>query len=175
MSKYMELCKKGENHRNQYFIYEDDCYKFAINLRSALVKYLDCPENRIVWNYFSSDFTCSDNTLSVIKFNAFNNMVLIDNAHWGFSFRILLDDPECVIYGINYLDIFFYIKKDNSKFTIKYNNEIKKVDISGLPEYVEYLVPKLESELDDDFLDFLKNEKKRDIGFKIGKTSDKDN
>ncbi len=170
MSKYNELCKKGEKNRDQFTTYEKDCAHFIENFRLTLVKYLDCSEDRIVWQKFSPDVYCTDQDKTIISLNFFQNMILFEDAFYGFCFRILLGNPKSTLSGLYYVDVFISMKKDDSKFTIKLGEETKHLDLNELPLLIENLVTKLELELDNEFQNFLNNDKKHSVGFKIGQT-----
>jgi len=166
MTKYSELLNKSKKNLNQFEVYEEESHQLISSIRSALIEYLNCPEERLVWLQFSSEEPeLSRKAKDVIELSSDRKMSLYEDAFYGFQFRILLYDPNVVVAGGNYLNLSILIKKEESKFTVKLGNELKKFDNNQLYNFAEYLVSKIDDYLDNEFHSFLRGVEKQPLGF----------
>lgn len=166
MTIYDDLYQKMKMNRKSYETYEKDCRQFIEDLRSEFIKYLDCPEDRVIWEPFSSDEPKElRDEKGVIEVTLDQRMALYEDAFYGFSFRILFYNPKKIIAGGNNIILGIFIKKDNSKFTVKLGKDIEKFGNDELNKLSETLSLKIEEYLSTEFQFFLKGGEKPPLGF----------
>jgi hypothetical protein len=165
MTKYTDLQQKVDQNDQQFDNYEKECRQFVTDLRSALIKYLDCPDDRIQWLTFSRDEPSETReSKGVIELTLDNRMALYQDAFYGFLLRLKFYDPKRVVAGGKYVDLKLRVKKKGPNFIVRAGKNEKITTQDKLSELVEYIASELEKSLDTEFHTFLEGEKP-EMGF----------
>lgn len=160
LSPYDKLKELSKRDREAFEKYEKECHIFVMELRERLIKYLDCPQGKIIWHtYQKKDVNKAD---GIIELSLGGKMILKNNGNYRFLFAVCLDDNAPITLRGE-------IKRLDKNFILKIAGTSRKIPInqpSEIDAVVETLVFSMEEFLKTRFTNFI-NETSSDFGFSV--------
>jgi hypothetical protein len=125
MSKFDELCKAYTKSRNDYFVYQDESFKFALKLANEFIDYFGIPKEQI--KYIPANKEPVEDT----NYTIWGSIHLDNDTFWHLGILLTLyEKPN--IYPNQPIKIVIKFKKDNSVFIVKIKNSEQEFKINPL-------------------------------------------
>lgn len=160
ISPYDKLKEFRKHDREAFDQYESHCRKFVRELREGLIKYLDCPQDKLIWHTYQKENV--NKADGIIKLSLDGGMILKNNGNYRFLFLVCLDDNERITFHgeIKLLDKNFILKIAGTSHKIPANQP------SEIDSVVKTLVCSMEEFFRTRFTNFI-NETSSDFGFSV--------